>query len=125
MASRSALYAKALFDSWEIITDHERGKMIDRFIEVLRADRMLPLTPSIISSVEQLVLDKEKTESVTAEFAHQPTGHQRESLNKFQVTEVRETPAVIGGFRVVGRNKIIDASVRGGLEQVQRALSIE
>ncbi|OGL85991.1 hypothetical protein A3I40_00460 [Candidatus Uhrbacteria bacterium RIFCSPLOWO2_02_FULL_48_12] len=125
MISQTTIYAKALLAAWERAPSDEREKVIDKFIDILRQDRILPLTSNIISAVEQLVLDKEKSEAVIAEVAHQPMGHQRESLKKLRVTQIKETPLVIGGFKIRGENKIIDASIEGALKQVRQALILE
>lgn len=125
MTSRTTIYAKALLDSWERAPANEREKIVARFIDVLRADRVLPLVPNIIKTLEQMVLDRTKAEEITVEVAHEPTSVELESMERFQVTKVRQSPSVIGGFKISGQNKIIDASVNGGLQQVQRALSEE
>jgi F0F1-type ATP synthase delta subunit len=125
MTSRAENYANALLDSWDEAELHERGHVIDRFIELLRADRVLPLVPNIISAVEVLTAEKIKRQTITVEFAHKPTGQQLEALKRLEVTQTSESPAVIGGFRIQGRHKIIDASVKGGLRQMRQALALE
>lgn len=125
MAVRSIIYAKALLDSWEKTPESEREQIADRFVELLRSERMLPLVPNILDAIERLLAERLKEQTVTAEFAHKPTTHQRELLKRFQVSEVRESPAVIGGFKITGRHKIIDASVKGGLQQMRQSLVLE
>ncbi|KKU48591.1 hypothetical protein A3H10_03680 [Candidatus Uhrbacteria bacterium RIFCSPLOWO2_12_FULL_46_10] len=125
MDARSTFYAKALLDSWEKAPESERGQVADRFVELLRVERMLPLAPNILDAIERLLAERLKEQAVRAEFAHEPTSRQRESLKHFWVSEVCESMAVIGGFKISGRHKIIDASVAGGLEQMRQALILE
>lgn len=125
MASRATNYANALLDSWDGANPHEQEHVIDRFVKLLRADRALPLVPNIISAIEALLAERIKQQIVMAEFAHKPSGHQLESLKRFKVTQASESYHVIGGFKVTGRNKIIDASIQGGLSQARQILSSE
>lgn len=125
MISRTAIYAKALLDSWERASANEGEKIIGRFIELLRADRLLPLVPNIIKTLEQLITEKAKAQEITVEVAHELTSQVLESMKRFQVTKVKHSPDVIGGFKITGENRIIDASVKGGLQQMRQALILE
>ena len=126
MVSLSSSYARALLDSWSgADTAEKRHSIIDRFVKLLEADKMIPLLSGIMERIRQFSEEREKAEAVVAEFARRPAKDQLDKMSIYKISQIKETPSLIGGFKISGNNKIIEASVTGRLNMLHQSLLAE
>lgn len=124
MTSRAASYAAALLDTWSAVEGKERGDVLDRFVAVLRADRAEAFAGSIIANIERLAAERDRRRTIRAALARRPTSEERRVFERAGVTTFDETSAIIGGFRMKSEDRVVDASIQGGLAQIRRLLTV-
>ena len=101
------------------------------FLKVLAENQRLGVLPEILARYEVLKADAERSLDVTLTSASAVSDEQQkriiESLNKRFGRQVRLTvqldPTLIGGARLQVGDRVIDGSVRTGLEKLATALS--
>lgn len=126
MAARATTYAQALLDSWERAPEDERGALLDRFVTLLRSERVLSLGPSILEAVERLVTERRRRQTATVTFARRANEEtQQWFAQRFGEVTRREDPSLLGGFRLRREGRFIDASVSDALTQLRRTMVSE
>lgn len=122
-------YATALWQALSEVTAESQDQVIEKFINVLRTEGKLELLPEIYQELEvqeqnfaakpSAELTVAHTELATPELldaAHKAIG--ADTLLKTKIDE-----SIIGGILLKTEDLLIDASVKGSLEQLKDRLT--
>ena len=120
--SLSERYAVALLDAWAEIPEGQENVCLDRFIDILRADRMLPLVPTILTALEREVVERQARATTHIIVDRAPDTDLKHLFTRFAPYAVKEDSGLIGGVIVRRADRLIDGSVRGQLDTIRQAL---
>lgn len=132
-------YALALCEALkEAKTAAEKAQRISNFVRILAKDRVLGLGQDIIKEVDRFFKQEEGIFEVGLESARPPEQAEKEQWSRWLIMKAGETlppgvkriifkekiePALIGGVRLVTNDFLLDASVRGQLDQLKTHLA--
>lgn len=129
MKATTRQYARSLYEAAKGKTGPELEKVIAGFVRLLGERRELGKTPAIIADFRS-VWDEEEGE-ISAELVTARTSGSAAAVGEYlkgktgaKKVALREEvdPKIIGGFVLRYRDKILDASLRSGLENLQNKL---
>lgn len=122
MTSRSHTYATALLEAWESSPAKEQPHVIDRFIAELQQNHLGALAPEILTALEREISDRAREAEALITVARDATQNVK-GLQQFAPANTVVDDNIVGGFTVRRQSEILDASVRGGLDTIRRALA--
>jgi F0F1-type ATP synthase delta subunit len=123
-------YAKALYAALKGKTGHDVEAGVKRLTDALTARGMARLLPQILAALPAAADEAEAPNRVTIEVPRKLAALDLEQVVRAaganpETADVRQTvrPELIGGARIKKHGVTIDASVKGKLERISKALS--
>lgn len=122
----SSLISKALIEKVKESKDSEA--LTQSLISFLKENHLIRLLPSIILKMEGELEREDKMKTIKIKTSHEFSPMLIEKIKngleikKGDKVSVTVEPALIGGFVVSGKNKILDASVKNNLKSLKESL---
>ncbi len=129
MKFTSKQYAQALFESLQESSPKDHDKVIENFVQVLKKNADLSHYEEIIKVYEELDLTNRGVRVAEVTTAHEMKANHEmiEALNKVvgQKIEVKNKvdESLIGGMVIRVDDTLIDASIKGQLDNLKQNLS--